>query len=85
MLIISVSVYIVKYMNTKILKRLGLRTKELRNEQGYTQEEFAEKLGVHQTYIGKLETGKNNPSFMLVYKMTKALKISLHEFFEFES
>lgn len=72
-------------MNTKILNRLGLRIKELRKEQNLTQEALAEKLGLHQTYIGKLETGKSNPSFMLIYRMSKALKVNLHDFFEFDA
>lgn len=71
-------------MNTKILMKLGIRIKTLRKQKGFTQETFAEKLGVHQTYIGKLELGKGNPSFMLVYKMSKTLGVSLHEFFEFD-
>ena len=42
-------------MNTKILKNLGEQLKYLRKEQGLTQEELAEKVGVHATYIGKIE------------------------------
>ncbi|MFA7659309.1 MAG: helix-turn-helix transcriptional regulator [Candidatus Gastranaerophilaceae bacterium] len=71
-------------MNTKILNKLGGRIKELRKEQNLTQEILAEKLNVHQTYIGKPETGKSNPSFMLIYRMSKVLKVNLHEFFKFD-
>ncbi len=72
-------------MNTKILNRFGERLKELRKECGFTQEQLAEKVSVHPTYVGKLEIGKCNPSLMLVYKFSKALKINLHTFFEFDT
>lgn len=71
-------------MNTKILQRFGERLKELRKQNDLTQEQLAEKVNVHSTYVQKLETGKCNPSLKLIYKFSKALKINLHTFFEFE-
>lgn len=66
-------------MNTKVLIRLGKRIKILRMSADLTQEELAEKVNVHPTYIGKIEGGKNNPSFMLLYKISKALKVKLND------
>ncbi len=71
-------------MNTKFLEKFGQSLKKYRLENHYTQEFLAEKVGVHATYIGKLERGKNNPSILLVYKISKALKIDLCELFNFE-
>lgn len=71
-------------MNTKILQKFGERLKKLRKENNLTQEQLAEKVNVHPTYVGKLEIGKCNPSLMLIYKFSKALKVNLHTFFEFE-
>ena len=71
-------------MNTKILERLGKNIKHYRKNKDYTQEKLAEKVGVHPTYIGKLESGKNNPSIMLMYKISKALNIKLKDLFDFE-
>lgn len=70
-------------MNTKILSNFGKRLRELRDKKGLTQEDLAEIVGVHQTYIGKIETGKANISLMLMYKITRALDITLYEFFAF--
>lgn len=70
-------------MNTKIRLHFGQRLKELRDEKGLTQEDLAEIVGVHQTYIGKIETGKANVSLLLMYKLTRALNITLYEFFVF--
>ena len=71
-------------MNTKILERLGKNLKHYRLDKSYTQEKLAEKIGVHPTYIGKLESGKNNPSIMLLYKISRALRIELKDLFDFE-
>ena len=71
-------------MNTKILYNLGAKIKTKRKEACLTQEMLAEKVGIHPTYVGKLESGKNNPSVMLMYKISRALNISLKDLFDFE-
>ena len=71
-------------MNTKILEKLGKNLKSLRLDKKFTQEELAEKVGVHPTYIGKLEGGKNNPSAMLLYKISRALDTNLKDLFDFK-
>ena len=71
-------------MNTKILENLGRELKNFRKEIGYTQEELAEKVGVHATYIGKIEGGKSNPSTVMLFKLSRALKIKLSNLFEFD-
>ena len=71
-------------MNTKILERLGEQLRYLRKEQNLTQEELAEKIGVHPTYIGKIEGGKSNPSPIMLFKLSRALKVKLSKVFEFD-
>ena len=71
-------------MNTKVLENLGKNIKRYRQEQGLTQEKLAEKVGVHQTYIGKLEIGKINASTKLLFKISRALKIKLSNIFDFD-
>ena len=71
-------------MNTKILKNLGKKLKEVRLQNNLTQEELAEKIGIHPTYVGKLEAGKNNPSVMMIYKFSIALKIDIMDLFDFK-
>ena len=70
-------------MNTKIRLHFGQRLKELREAKNLTQEDLAAIVGVHQTYIGKIETGKANPSLLLMYKLTRAIDITLYDFFVF--
>ncbi len=71
-------------MNTKILKNFGETLKRKRREANYSQEEFAEKLNIHRTYMSFLERGQRNPSLIMLFKISRALKIKLPELFEFD-
>lgn len=71
-------------MNTKILKNFGEQVKNKRKDAEISQEELAEKLGVHRTYMSFIERGLRNPSLLLVFKISRALKIKLPELFEFD-
>lgn len=71
-------------MNTKILTKFGERVKKLRLTAGYTQEEFAEKLNIHRTYLSFIERGQRNPSLMMAFKISCALKIKLEKLFCFD-
>ena len=72
-------------MNTKILENLGKNIKKFRLESKMTQEELAEIVGIHPTYVGKLEGGKNNPSTKMLFKIACALKIEIRDLFDFKS
>ena len=50
------------------------RIKEYRKELKMTQEELAEKVNVTRQTIIALEQGRYNPSLILAYRVTKALK-----------
>ena len=56
----------------------------MRKEKGYTQEELAEKVNVHPTYIGKIESGKSNLSVIMLYKLSRALDSNLSVIFGFD-
>lgn len=71
-------------MNTKILERLGENLRKYRKMNNLTQEELAEIVGIHPTYVGKLEMGKNNPSVKMLFKISRALKITLADIFDFD-
>ena len=71
-------------MNTTILMRLGKNLKKYRLEKNMTQETLAEKVGIHPTYVGKIESGKNNLSVKMLFKISRALNITLCEVFDFD-
>jgi transcriptional regulator with XRE-family HTH domain len=56
---------------------LGLRIRELRTEQGYSQEGFADKCGVHRTFMGTIERGESNLSFQNIARVSSTLGVSL--------
>jgi DNA-binding XRE family transcriptional regulator len=63
---------------------LRTRIKELRARLNLTQDELAEIIGVSRQTMLYLEKGKYNPSFLLAYKVAKALKSSINEVFIIE-
>lgn len=63
------------------LKTFGKRLAEIRKDKGITQEQLAELVDVHRTYIGFIEQGKRNPSIGNIHKIALALKIKLSELF----
>jgi transcriptional regulator with XRE-family HTH domain len=64
-----------------LLKALGQRIRELRTEQGYSQEGFADKCGVHRTFMGTIERGESNLSFQNIHKVAATLGVTLSELF----
>ena len=71
-------------MKNEFLEKLGAKIKNARQEHGFTQDEIAKKIGVHPTYVGKIEGGKSNPSALMLFKISRALKINLYNVFEFD-
>lgn len=63
------------------LQKLGNRLRQLRKSKGLSQEEFANKSGLHRTYIGSIERGERNVSFLNMCSIAEALNISLSEVF----
>ena len=55
-------------------ERLGNKIRELRLAKGWTQEELAEKAGLHPTYIGSVERGNRNVGFDNILKLARALQ-----------
>ena len=56
-------------------QRFGKRVRRLREELGLSQEEFADRVGIHRTYIGGIERGERNPTLSTIYRIAQGLKI----------
>jgi len=56
---------------------ISKRIKEEREQAGLTQKELAEKSGLPQPHISRLESGLHSPTHLTVQKIAKALKIGV--------
>ena len=59
------------------LQAIGNQIRKLRIEKQMTQVELAEKSKVNRNYIGLLERGKVNPTFLTLDSITRALGKSI--------
>jgi transcriptional regulator with XRE-family HTH domain len=64
-----------------IRKRFGVRVRQLRTDRGWSQEAFADRAGLHRTYVGSVERGEQNLSLVNIEKLAAALEVSLAELF----
>ena len=67
------------------LIEFGKHVRELRTEQGYSQESFAQECGMDRTYIGGIERGERNVTLVNIQKIASALGISLPEIMAFDT
>jgi len=67
---------------TFLYKKLGGKIERLRKEKGLTQEELAEKAGLHRAYFWDIENGRNI-SIKTAYQISRALEVGLSELFNF--
>lgn len=60
---------------TSLQRRLGKAIRRLRTAEEYSQEGFADHVGVHRTYMGALERGEQNVSLSILEKVAKGLGV----------
>jgi transcriptional regulator with XRE-family HTH domain len=70
-------------MNTSnTLIKFGEAVRKKRQEKGLSQEDFAELVGVHRTYIGMIERAEKNITLLNIEKISQALGVSISELLE---
>lgn len=67
---------------THTRKKLGLRLRSIRERKRLTQEQAAERAGIHAKHLGVIEGGKTNVSFPSLVALAYAYEVSLVAFFE---
>lgn len=58
-----------------VRKRLAENLRRLRQESGWSQEEFADRAGIHRTYVSDLERCARNPTITIVERLALAFKV----------
>jgi transcriptional regulator with XRE-family HTH domain len=54
---------------------LGRAVRELRERQRLSQQELAERSGLHVTYLSGVEHGKRNPTWAVILDLASALEV----------
>lgn len=65
-----------------IQSRVSRNIQRIRREKDLSQEEVAHRAEIHQTYLSGVETGKRNPSILVVERIAKALGVDVSEIFK---
>ena len=69
-------------MQMDILTRYGQAVRKIRLERGISQEELADRCGLHRTYISDIDLGKRNLSLENIERIAISLNKTLPEFFK---
>ncbi|MEK7534094.1 MAG: helix-turn-helix transcriptional regulator [Patescibacteria group bacterium] len=69
---------------SSVSRSFGNKVRQERLKRNLSQEEFAELVGLHRTYIGMVERGEKNITLKNIEKIAKALEISLNELMNLE-
>lgn len=59
------------------LKKLGERIKQLRLEKGMRQVDLSEKIGIEDSALRRIESGRVNSSINMLRKIAKGLEMNI--------
>lgn len=62
-------------MAVPLQRRLGTVVRRLRADRGYSQEDFADHVGVHRTTMGRLERGDFNVTLETLQRLARGLDV----------
>lgn len=62
-------------MEGDLQRNFGRNLRAYRKRRGLSQEDFADKLGVHRTYMGAIERGERNLTLKSAEKIAGKLKL----------
>jgi transcriptional regulator with XRE-family HTH domain len=66
----------------QIYKELGKRIVKARTTKGMSQEKLATESGIDRSHMGFIEQGRRKPTLSTLFKISKALDISLEKLFK---
>jgi transcriptional regulator with XRE-family HTH domain len=63
----------------RALSAFGTRVRELRREQGLSQEDLADRANLHRTYVGSIERGERNVALLNIHRLARALGVTARD------
>lgn len=69
-------------MEQDVRNLFGKRVRERRLALGLTQQELADRAGLHRSYIGEIELGRRNVTLKSAVKIAKALQVDVASLLE---
>ena len=67
-----------------LLKKIGLRIRELRKERNLSIQEFSDKLDIEYNNLIRIEKGRTNPTVITLYKISQTLCVKLIDIIDVE-
>lgn len=64
-----------------LAERFGRLVRRMRQEKGYSQEEFSFRVGLHQTYVSSVERGERNVTIGTADRIARALGTTMADLF----
>lgn len=64
------------------IKAFGLSVRDLRKQQGLSQELLAAEAGLDRAFLSQVETGRKQPSLLTIFRLAGALKLDVSELFK---
>ena len=69
-------------MEQRIKRLFGKHVRERRLALGLTQQELADRAGLHRSYIGEIELGRRNVTLKSAAKIAKVLQVDVASLLE---
>ena len=67
-----------------IRTRLGRNVRRLREAKGWSQEDYADRAGIHRTYVSDIERGRRNPTITVVEKLARPFGVTAGQLLDSE-
>jgi transcriptional regulator with XRE-family HTH domain len=64
-----------------VQRALGFRIRQLREEKGLTQTNFAKLCGLHRSHLGEIERGRSNMTLSSLLSIARILRVNLSVLF----
>lgn len=61
---------------------LGVNIRSAREQRGWSQEELADRSGIHRTYISGVERGTRNPTLSIIETIATTLELTAAQLLE---